>query len=286
MFLKMNFLGVTPLIGYSPQKPEFSDYDKVTFYGNSSGCIIDEIWGRNIKYNAKMIDDLVGSVYEPKWDDTTYLLARFNNNLNGGNITNINTKIKNWLIYRRDIDEGHLNYVDTIDVGKSSYTDYKALRGKTYQYYMYAQSDTELSSPITTNEVECQYYHWCLIDQIKNAVYHFKYNFSGGNLSTEESWQEYQTGSQYNTFVRGETNYLVGTVQALVVENTVPFKQSADYIDMFRECICSDREKYIKDAKGHIFKVFTYGFADTGLCESDDIPRMISFNFKECGAVE
>lgn len=286
MFLKMNFLGMTPLMGYSPKQPNFVDYDSITFYGSYSGCVIDSVWGQNIKYSKKMIDDMIDKGYDPLWNDSTYLLARFNNNLNGGNITNINTIIKDWIIYRRNVDENQMEYVATISAEQDSFTDYKALRDKTYQYYMYAQSDTELSSPITTEEVECQYYHWCLIDIEKNAVYHFKYNFTGGALTVEESWQEYQTNSQYNTFVRGKPNYLVGSVQALVAESMMPFEQSADFIDQFRECICSDRVKYLKDAKGHIFKVFTYGFADTGLCDSDDTPRMISFNFKECGPVD
>lgn len=286
MFLKVNFLGMTPLMGYSPKKPEFSDYDSITFYGGDRGCIIDSVWGQNIQYNESIINKMISDGYKPVWNDSTYLLAKFNNDLNGGNITNINTEIKDWIIYRRDINEGQMEYITTIDAEQSSFIDYKALRDKSYQYYMYAQSDTELSSPISTEPVECEYYHWCLIDEDKDAVYHFQYNFSGGNLSVEESWQEYQTNSQYNTFVRGKPNYLVGSIQALVVDSVYPFSQSADFIDKFRECICNDRAKYLKDAKGHILKVFTYGFTDTGLCETDDAPRMISFNFKECGPVD
>ena len=96
-----------------------------------------------------------------------------------------------------------------------------------------------------------------------------------GRLTKDLDLRKSQNGHSYAKFI-------LAVNRRFKKEN----EQSADFIDQFRECICSDRVKYLKDAKGHIFKVFTYGFADTGLCDSDDTPRMISFNFKECCPVD
>ena len=99
------FLGVTPLQSYSPVVPPSVSYDKITFYGGSTGTTIDSVWGRNEVIDDTTIEGYNLTTYAPTWTVNTYMLALFDNTLDAGNISGLTTPITNWLIFRQDPDQ-------------------------------------------------------------------------------------------------------------------------------------------------------------------------------------
>ena len=283
------FLGATFLTSYSPSLPQNSSYDKVTFYGGDSkkgGCIIDKVYGFNGVLTEDYINTNSNIEFKPQWLPDTYLLAEFDNSYAGGNVSNIVSPITNWMIYRSEVGSNVLTKLDTIDVMEEKYIDYTALKNKEYIYYLFAKNDTEISSPLTSSSVECDYNGWHLIDVEDKVSYLFDINFSGGDISQVEDINEYNTNKQFMAYSRGATNYIEGSIRALVMDNLCDMKQGVDYVEQLRRFIYSDKPKYLKDNKGRIFKVFTSGYSDSYITQGiKDEPRYISFNFKEIGNV-
>ena len=283
------FLGVTFLTGYSPTIPELSSYDKVTFYGgdsNKGGYIFDKVYGENGEMTRQIIDANSNTLFEPRWDLNTYLLCEFDHSYSGGNVSNIASPILNWMIYRMETGTNTLQLLDKIDVLEEQYTDFTALKNKTYQYYLFGQNATEISAPLITNNVDCYYHGWYLIDVENKISYMFDLNFSGGDIEQVENIAEYNTNLPYNAYSKGNTNFLQGNITALVMDDLCTMKQNVEILNELRAFIFSDRLKYLKDNKGRIFKVFTSGYKDNFITAGiKDEPRYVSFDFKEIGDV-
>lgn len=288
-FYKGAFAGVAFFTSYTPFVPEPSSYDKVTFYaGNSSvgGCIIDKVYGVNGTLEETDIAQNANLDFAPVWGPNVYLLAEFNNSYSGGNVTNITSPITEWQIYRGEVGQTGITQVGVVDVLEQQFIDYTALKGKDYIYYLFAANDTEISSPLLSNEVHCDYYGWYLIDVDNDIVYVFDIDVQGGQIVQEEEIEEYNTNLPYNAYSRGATNFVSGNITAWVPEDICDMSQSVDYVEQLREFIFSDRTKYLKDVKGRIFKVFTSGYTDSMITYGlKDEPRYISFDFQEIGEV-
>lgn len=282
-------IGTAFITGYSPSIPELKEYDRITFYGGDTGkggYILDKVWGLNGEITETQIDANSYMGFSPKWTLDTYLLCEFSHSYSGGNVTNIDAPILNWLIYRSEEGVDVLKLIDKVDVSEKEYIDFTALKNKSYKYYLFGQNNTEISAPLITDRVDCYYHGWYLIDVENKISYMFDLNLSGGDISQVENISEYNTNLPYQAYSRGETNYIEGNIKALVMSNLCEMKQDVEVLEELKEFIFSNRLKYLKDNKGRIFKVFTSGYKDS-LIEHGikDEPRYISFDFKEIGEV-
>lgn len=288
-FLKGAFLGTAMFTGYNPTVPDFAAYDKITFYGGDTGtggCIIDKVHGENKIMTKDYILSKSNLEFSPKWDLDTYLLCEFDRNFAGGNVVNITSPITDWLIYRSEVGSNQLDLIKEIDVKQEEFIDFTALKERTYIYYLFGKNDTEISSPLVTEEVYCDYYGWFLIDVDNKKSYIFDLNLSDGSIAQNEAVAEYTTNLKYNAYSRGNTDFISGTITALVMDDWCNMTQSVDYVEELREFILSDRKKYVKDRKGRIFRVFTSGYVDSMITSGlKGEPRYITFTFKEMGDV-
>ena len=249
-FYKGAFTGVAFYTNYTPFIPEPSAYDKVTFYAGDStfgGCTIDKVYGVNGEQEPAEIAQNANLNFVPVWGPDVYLLAEFNNSYSGGNVTNITSPITEWQIYRAEVGESDITQVGTVDVLEQQFIDYTALKNKDYIYYLFAANDTEISSPLLSNEVHCDYYGWYLIDVENDIAYVFDIDFNGGTIEQNEEIEEYNTNLPYNAYSRGATNFVSGTITALVPEDMCTLDQPVDYVENLRAFIFSDRLKYLKD---------------------------------------
>lgn len=288
-FYKGAFTGVSFFTSYTPFVPEPSTYDKVTFYAGDSnvgGCTIDKVYGINKRLEPTDIAQNADLNFNPTWGPNVYLLAEFNNSYSGGNVYNITSPITEWQIYRGESGVDGITHVGTVDVLEHQLIDYTALKGNDYTYYLFGANATEISSPLLSNEVHCDYYGWYLIDVENDIVYVFDIDVSGGDIVQEEEIEQYNTNLRYNAYSRGATNFVSGNITAWVMDDMCEKTQDVDYIEQLREFILSDRLKYLKDVKGRIFRVFTSGYSDSMITYGlTDEPRYISFDFQECGEV-
>lgn len=281
-FLNGSAVGMTFISSYQPS-PTLAHYDQVEFYGNG---VFDKIYGTNNPLDKSLIDSWSAPSWKPTWKLDTYLLAEFDGSASGGNVPNISDPIKRWVIYRLDMDTQDLKRVGETDVDVETYVDYTNSKGRRSQYWIIAANDTEMSSPLKTDVVVTDYYGWHLIDIERRISYAFNLNQTGGNVSQNENVTEYNTNQKYNVYSRGASNFIEGSVQALVAEDCLEFGQSLEFLESIREFIVSGRPAIVKDDKGRVFKAFVSGYQETPVVNNiEGDYKYISFNFKECGEV-
>ena len=260
-------------------------YDTVTFYGGSNGAIIDKVYGTNDVITQETVEEYSTEGKELHWETNAYLMCWFEDTLNGGNVSSIETPVTNWNIYRIDSSAGNSIKLAEIPVGVTKYVDYTALCNHTYEYWIIGSNDTEASSPIVSDPVKCDYVGWFVIDPEKEQVFAFNLNDDGGSTTSVENVHEYTTDGQYNVYSRGNTRFMKGTVSAILYERLDDFEQSVEFLDKFRDLIYSDRVKYVKDRKGRIYKATLSGYSETQFSHDAHVPMNISFSFSECGSV-
>lgn len=285
-FLKGAALGMSKITSYSPRIPSISEYDEVMFFGGANGATIDKIYGVNVDVTYADLVNSSTETFTPHWTPSTYLLAEFNNTLNGGNVPGINSEIIKWLVYRYDKNTGQLKPVSEVDVSDNEWIDYTAAKDNTYQYWIFAMTKDEMSAPMKTNMVDHEYFGWFLIDVEQNTAYAFNLNQTGGGVGQGENYVEHNTNSRFHVFSRGRTDYLEGSVTAIVSDDCTADTQSLELIEAIREFIMSDREKIVKDNKGRVFKAFVSGYQDSDVATySDGEFKYIDFSFKQSGVV-
>jgi hypothetical protein len=317
MFIRANFLGVTPLLGPITIIPSVSQYDTFKFYGGNVGSTYSYIWGRNRYISSEEINDYathlqtqfnktwgllktsstwgsLKSLYTwsefytepPKLDEYTYLLSKFNYTLEAGNIEGLQRDIKEWLLYRKTNDGDVLEYMTTLKKDNIEYYDFKALNTKSYQYYLFANDSIVLSSPMLSNSIVTDYYGWFLVDVENNRAYQFDVNFSGGDNAFVETINEHKTNNRTNAFTKSSHFYFEGTISSIITKNNL--KQDAQYTNedllSLADFIVSDRPKIIKTRRGELYNVFTYDYKEELLNPSlaENI-YVSSFSFKEVG---
>lgn len=289
-FFKGAALGMAKVTSYDSPLPEMTKYDRIEFVSewNGEGFVIDKIYGVNDPVDMEEMYRSVAKDFAPKWTPTTYLLAEFNGNLNGGNVPGIEAEIVSWSIYRYDIKKETLTLVGEVSSSKSTWNDYTASKDGKYQYWIFALTENRgirgMSSAIKTNDVVHDYFGWFLIDVEKDTAYAFNLNYNAGAVQQGEDYVEHNTNSKYHVFSRGRNNYLEGTVTAIVADDCSADTQSLEFIESIREFILSDRNKIVKDNKGRVFKAFVSGYQDSDVAPySDGEFKFIDFSFKESG---
>ena len=99
-------------------------YNKATLYGDA---LVDYIWIRNKVDTQNEIDATLSYTYDPEWDANTFLLAPFNNTLNGGNVTSVGDKILYWQVYRKKKDDATLHFLVRISASQYALYDFNYL---------------------------------------------------------------------------------------------------------------------------------------------------------------
>lgn len=284
-------IGVFPSTARPEESTKVIKYDRLTFYGGETGggAIIDKVYGTNNPINQDTVIEYSALGKELYWEDGTYIMCWFEHSLNGGNVTgNVQSDIVNWAVYRTDIDIG--DAIKLADVPDTShyYTDYTALCGHTYRYWVVGSTGgdpVQVTAPLVSEDVKCDYVGWFVIDPENNQVFAFNLNEEAGSVSSVENIHEYTTDGRYNVYSRGKTKFMTGTVSAILYEYIDDFKQSVEFLEKFRDLIYSTRTKYVKDRKGRIYKAFLSAYSESQFAHDDSIPMNITFTFNECGDV-
>lgn len=286
MFLKGNFLGVTPLFGAISIIPSVTSYDTFKFYGGVTGAIFSKIWGRNIIISADEFNDYTYETYLPSWTTETYMMAMFNNSLNAGNIENIVGEVQSWYLYRKESTSTSLEFLKILSSSNITYFDFNVLNTKKYTYYLFVQDATILSSPILTNEETSDYYGWFLIDTDNNRTYHFDINFEGGNKTHVDKYTEHKTNNKVNAFTRGTTFFIEGSINAIISRDNLrtDIQYTNEDLASLAEFVNSERPKLLKSRRGELYNVFTYDYKETLLNKNlGENIYISSFSFKEVG---
>lgn len=286
MFLSGVFLGINSfqnVVGVpSPVK---RSYSTVKIYGNST---IDKLQIKNKEIDNETLKNII-ITDNLKWTPDTITMCEFENNLLAGNIVNLDSPVTHWQISRRESDSSVLKNLGIIDVNINEFIDYETQQGKKYIYEVYALNDNQISEGFVTEEIETDYWGWYLIGNDKDGstyVYYLDLNVEFGGYQNEEDFTEHPTYTQFNSFSKGERNFLRGTLSAIAGEistNTNELLQTIDYIDTLRTRIQDISTKILKSRKGEIFKVKTRGYTATPLHNGiQSQPYIVKFDFIQC----
>ena len=273
--------GLAVASSHNPTVPKISVYDKVTFYAQE-GCVLDKIYGVNRILTREEIDENSTPQFSPKWEPDVYLICEFNGGISGGNVENITSKVKKWLLYRGLQGASSMKLVSVLEANETFFKDFTASKTHNYQYRLFAQTENEMSVPMDTNVVYCNYFGWFLIDEENQVAYSFGNNLEDTTISQVEDVTEYSTNKRFSVHSRGNMDYLSGSVTAVVTDNCSAQIQTVEHLEELRNFILSDCPKIVKDNKGRAFYAFVDGYTESDVFNGADGDfKYITFNFKE-----
>lgn len=234
------------------------------FYGGTTGAIFSKVWGKNEEITEDNYNSYNINTYIPSWDDKTYLLSKFNNTLDGGSITSSIGTLQSWLLYRGKSGEDSLEFIDELTTSEILYYDFTVINQEVYNYYLFAKGNLSISSPISTNYVQSDYYGWFLIDTEYNKAYQFDINFNGGDKEYIEDFTEHAVNNKTNIFSRGGNFYKEVTLVSVLSKDNLKTdtEDTNDDLHSLSEFINSDRSKLLKSRRGEIFRVIVTEYKD------------------------
>ena len=280
MHLNGNFLGGSFVVQTSPSFA--TNYNKFRVNGNLT---LDKVRNLSQVLTNQQLNQL--SVFdEYSWSLTTRMYAEFNDNLNAGNVTGVETDLVGFDIFRKANDETIFTKIDTLEPNEKFFTDYAVATNSTYEYIIYALTEQEVSNPITSPPITLDFYSWSLTNPKTQEVYIFDLNTTSSPITHNTDFHVYDTAYTEKPKVSyGDKNYLSGTISALagqVLQNGL-FYYPHDYLDKLSSFVNSKGPKYLKSRKGDIWIVHTSDFQFNYQDEVQEQIAMINFNFIEVG---
>lgn len=277
--------GVSPFLEYQGI-PDKRIYNEIEFFGSTGGITIDDVHLLNYEMT---LDEIIAEdiSVQPIWTDRTLLLCYFNDNLNGGNITNITGNIDNWEVYRKELNDSAFTLLDTLLGTAEMYTDFTAQPYKTYTYEVVATNDIERSEPILGERLYICSYNDVLIDSVTGESHIFNLNLQEGESTNNVDFVKYEGINKYPSVVRGQRDYMSYAITAIPIYQTstqTTYSQTSDYLDTLRVFINNPNDKILKTRKGFIYRGQTNGYRQSPLLNGID-PYIVSFEFYETGVI-
>lgn len=245
-------------------------YTGFTFNGN---CIIDSINILNYgKSDTEVLNTSVSTL--PDWTPDVIFLASMNNTVDGSNITGLIDSPTSWSLYRKEVNGNELFKVCEVTPDVLSYVDYKCeAGGKEYEWYLFANSETQLSAPIVTEKYKPTFYGYYLIDSVdvdnytnNNSVesYQFDLNLSSDKVQNNNSATFLQNFTKYDSAIILDRNFRSGSFTSMLIPTGIDgqydfegLQNWNDYLENLRSFINNKKTKYMKDRSGKILKVLT-----------------------------
>lgn len=269
------------------------NYHKSQIYGSGK---FDYVWVTNVTETQGFIDATTGATYVPAWTDDTTLLASFNNNINGGDITFSGESITNWLIYKKEDGNNTLTYVATVPSTQTSIIDYNVKNNTGYSYQVFAETPNFLSQPLITSEsVTTSWWNWSLVGLENTDTDNFYYVDTDNiwKFDTELSSEALVQNVDRNTFegftkypkvTKSDKNYITGGITALisnpvngVYSDTVAMKNN------FRDFVNNGEIKLLRDRKGSAWLVETMSNEFQLTDKSAEQITQLTFKFTQIG---
>lgn len=246
-------------------------YNVVEIYGGNVGTTIDKLWGRNIPLDISTIQHYTSSNYFPSWTPETYMYAEYEGSYEAGSIQGLTEPIKYWNIYRQEVklgDDGiyypvgDFVYIDKIAKAHKVYSDFNVTYGKTYRYYLFAQTETQFSIPSISNDETSDYYGYFFIDVADKTVYKIDAEVTASGQNMNLRTVTYDNNMPFSGIQKAKTKYMSGDVSGILIED-IEHSNSLDIITRFRDFVYQDGYKYMKTRKGEIFNIFLNTYNET-----------------------
>lgn len=237
-------------------------YNKATLYGDS---MVDYIWVHNKVDSQNEINQTLGYTYEPKWDANTFLLALFNNTLNGGNVTSVGDKILYWQVYKRKRGEATLRFLARVPASQYALYDFNAVNNAEYQYILFAETAEYISAPLQQDGYTVtSWWNWSLTKLAKSEtddkiyyadsknVWLFDTEVQSSALQQNLDKATIENFTQFPKISTGKKNYLTGSISAFLSNpHNARYEDTIEQYNVFIDFIADENPKLLKDRKGN-----------------------------------
>ena len=243
------------------------------YSGDSVGTSSKIILGGNAIYSYVWTtddDDIsITDVFnqEPSWTFGTTFLALFDNSLVAGNsLWGTGDSTLRWGVWRTDLHTGITKVVATLDGNVKNVIDYSACGESKYIYTVMAVSEEDVSTPLLSNEIETEICKFILMvcnsTSLKNqytvdTIVDFEYDIGDVSYSNNTTVNKMTGYGKYFRVQHSLLNAISVTLSSYlgVVGSDGEYRDDLDMYEVVMALSTDDRPKYLKDMRGHIWKV-------------------------------
>ena len=220
------------------------------------------IWIKEAALTQQEYESLLDVDAVPVWDDTTLMLALFQNNLRAGNIESA-VPVTGWIIYSVENGSSFLKLIRTVEAGTNTFVDYSIKNETGVVYYVFPVFGDKIGAAASSNMVVPNWWDWFLIvcDRTgDDSYYHLKtYRFdldvSSGSMSNNTSFNELQNFTKYAKIQNSFSNYWSGTLSAYVGNCANTYEDTVAQMEELKSLSTDGKDKFLKDRKGNFWKV-------------------------------
>lgn len=273
MFLSINALGSSELSTAIPLKKA---YNTILFEGE---CYLDDFQLKKVELSDTEIE---GITTARTWDINTLLLAKFEDNVEAGNLVNSGLPITKWVIRRKGDNESLSTLLAEVDYSltNTTYVDYTPSNNVEYTYTLYAKSgDTEgLGLEVLSM---ADFFGWILTDN-NGTSYNFDMEVDSENIQTVQDMKVYDGYNEKSTVRFGNRNYKTGSLK------TIPYTINGNDITIdynllteIETFINNKQAKTLKHSSGMTLNVVTHDFSVKYFDKIQSQPYTINFKWME-----
>lgn len=220
------------------------------------------IWIKEAALTQQEYESLLDVDAVPVWDDTTLMLALFQNNLRAGNIESA-VPVTGWIIYSVENGSSFLKPIRTVEAGTNTFTDYSVKNETGVVYYVFPVFSDKIGAAASSNMVVPNWWDWFLIvcDRTgDDSYYHLKtYRFdldvSSGSMANNTSFNELQNFTKYAKVQNSFSNYWSGTLSAYIGNCGNTYEDTVAQMEELKSLSTDGKDKFLKDRKGNFWKV-------------------------------
>ena len=138
-------------------------YDEITLSGDA---YFDYLWINQRVLTKDELEKVNVLNFRPQWEDSTILLANYDDSLSGGNILSLEEPVQSWLIYKRREDANALTFINEIPADVTKISDYAVNNHVDYQYVIFPVTENTIGDPMFSEISSSSWWNWCLVDII------------------------------------------------------------------------------------------------------------------------
>lgn len=260
--------------------------------------ICDYIWILNRPMNASENLQIANNTFEPSWTVDTVLLNSFNESLLAGTLSNGTSAPAAWKVYKQEGNNGTLVLAAHLTDGATSFVDYNVRNNQQYIYKLFAETTSYITTPLESEPLTTNWSSWCLFDVDAtvdantyklHSVFKFAYDVNGGSMSNNMQVGVYNNFTRYPKVHQAQTNYYSGMLQSLLGytdPTTDEYLEGADLETTLNNFTTNTRMKFLKDVKGHIWKVAITSFSVAPREKLIEMPSDIQIGWTVIGSAD
>lgn len=226
----------------------------------SSTNQIYAVEAKNIIFDEIYIDKNgnITSTDKIDWQIETYLKAKFENDLEAGNIGLGGLTIDGWKIRRRRIDSTRFLDLATVSIGQDGnfyYLDTTPRTDITYEYDVIPMSGN-IAGMAHIIQIKVFFDIWWLSDPETGESYPLFVNLELSEINTNIQRHVYEGFDEFPRVVYGKQKYDSGTITIMLLDEFL--ETNKNYREKFKLFIDNQREKCLRNPHGDVWMIDTF----------------------------